>query len=202
MAPKGEWILLSTAVVRMAELSPIYRSYPGLARRDLEKAILADRVELRGYPIGARAGSPVAVPRPLSPRHEVNLHHNTILLRRPGPSGAGLLFRDVEIEWAEAAKYLRRFVPESPVVGAIATATNATDLASNTVEVGGKRARGPLPKKRKAIVEAMEAGIREGKWTLERLRKMPEKQMEETFRASRDTCRRAKKEFESKFVGD
>jgi hypothetical protein len=202
MTPEGDWILLSTAVVRMAELSPIYRSYPGFARRDLEYAICADRMELRGHPIGARAGSTVAVPRPISPRYEVNLHHNTILLRRPGPSGAELLFRDVVIEWAGTAKYLRRFVTESLVVGPIATATNANDLASNTVEAGGKRARGPGPKKRKAIMEAMETGIREGKWTLESLRKMPEKQMEETFRASRDTCRKARNELESKFVGD
>jgi len=99
--------LLSTAVVRMAELSPTYRSYSGLAHRDLEKAIRADRVELRGHAIGARAGSPVTIPRPLSPRYEVNLHHNTVLLKRPGPSGAELLFRDVEIEWTGAAEYLR-----------------------------------------------------------------------------------------------
>ena len=202
MARKGDWILLSTAVVRMTELSPTYRLRPGLAHRDLEYAIGADRVELHGHPIGARAGPPVAVPRPISPRYEVNLHHNTILLRRPGPLGAELSFRDVEIEWIGAAKYLRRFVTESPVVEPITTATDATDLASNTVEAGGKRARGPSPKKRKAIMEAMEIGIREGKWTLKSLQKMPEKQMEETFKASRDTCRKARNELESKFVGD
>jgi hypothetical protein len=84
MAPKGDWILLSTAVVRMTELSPTYRLRPGLAHRDLEYAIGADRVELHGHRIGASAGPPVAVPRPISPRHEVNLHHNTILLKSPG----------------------------------------------------------------------------------------------------------------------
>ena len=99
---------------------------------------------------------------------------------------------------------MRRFVIEgSGTVDALGTATGTiTDLASKAVEAGGKRARGPGPKKRKAIMDAMETGIREGKWTLESLRKMPEKQMDETFRASRDTCRKARKELESKFVGD
>jgi hypothetical protein len=35
-----EWLLLSRCVARMGELHPVYRSYPGYARRDLEAAIL------------------------------------------------------------------------------------------------------------------------------------------------------------------
>jgi hypothetical protein len=114
------------------------------------------------------------------------------------------LFRDVEIQWTGAAKYLRRFVTESPVTaGPFATVTNATDLASKTVEVGGKRARGRVPKKRKAIKEEMRAGIRAGKFTTEALEDMLEKEMAHAFRASRDTCRKARNELlsELKLVG-
>ena len=40
---EGEWLLLSVAVARMGELSPIYRTFPGYACRDLEIAIRARR---------------------------------------------------------------------------------------------------------------------------------------------------------------
>jgi hypothetical protein len=205
MAPEGDWILLSTAVVRMAELSPAYRLRPGLAHRDLEYAIRADRVELRGHPIGARAGPPVAVPRPISPGYEVNLHHNTILLRRPGHSGAELLFRDVEIEWTSARKYLGTILAASASTPTAPPSEVKTALANSsgvaTAKVGAPK-RGRRPKKLEEVKSAMRDQIQRKLLSASELKNMYEKELPNKFNASRTTCRDARKAILTEFVGN
>ena len=115
MAPDAEsseeWVLLSTATHRTGELSPTYRWYPGYARRDLESAIQADRIELRGQPVGRRpGGAPVLIAEPITPKHELDLIYNALKARRPGPLGAETLFREVEVEWTRLEIYFRTFV--------------------------------------------------------------------------------------------
>jgi hypothetical protein len=205
MAPEGDWILLSTAVVRMAELSPAYRLRPGLAHRDLEYAIRADRVELRGNPIGARPGSPVAVPRPISPRYEVNLHHNTILLRRPGPSGAELLFRDVEIEWTSASKYLGTILAASastPTAPPSEVKTAPANSSGVTAAKVGALKRGRRPKKLEEVKSVMRDQIRRKLLSVSELKNMYEKELPKKFNAGRTTCRDARKAILAEFVGN
>lgn len=57
-----------------------------------------------------------------------------------------------------------------------------------------EKSRGPRPKKREAIKEEMR------KLPLDILENMGEKEMEEKFQASRDTCRKARTEVVSEFV--
>jgi hypothetical protein len=101
-----DWVLLTTCVARMGELHPIYRSYPGYARRDLEAAIRAGRTCLRGHRPGQAVDPPTTIEMPITPRHKLDLFHNRLSERTRHHFG-GLLFRDVEIEWSGIAEYLR-----------------------------------------------------------------------------------------------
>ena len=101
-----DWVLLTTCVARMGELHPIYRSYLGYARRDLEAAIRAGRTRLRGHRPGQPNGLPIAIEIQITSRHRLDLSHNR-LSERPRHHFGGLLFRDVEIEWSGIAEYLR-----------------------------------------------------------------------------------------------
>jgi hypothetical protein len=106
-----DWLLLFTCVERMAELHPIYRSYPGFARRDLESAIRAGRCRLRGRRPGQSDDLPTAIAMRITFRHRLDLSHNT-LTERSHHFGS-LLFRDVEIEWNSVVEYLRARAAES-----------------------------------------------------------------------------------------
>jgi hypothetical protein len=104
----SEFILLSTAVARMGELHPVYRSRPGYARRDLESAIRAGRSHLSGRPNQAPDGPWISITEPITSRHKLDLHHNA-LSRQSGPHSYETLFRDVQIEWTAVASHLRAF---------------------------------------------------------------------------------------------
>jgi hypothetical protein len=111
--PQGaaDWIRLSTAVARMSEIDPAYRTYRGLARRDLEIAIRAGRVRIRGCPVGPPEPPPEEIEGPITPDYELDLIRDSLKERRAGPLQATLgsmtLFRSVEVEWTGAARYLR-----------------------------------------------------------------------------------------------
>jgi hypothetical protein len=107
-----DWLLLFTCVARMGELHPIYRSYPGYARRDLEAAIRAGRTRLRGQKPGQLDGLPTAIAMPITFRHRLDLSHDT-LTERARHNLVGLLIRNVEIEWNSVAEYLRARAAES-----------------------------------------------------------------------------------------
>ena len=103
----AEWIRLSTAVARMSEIHLAYRTYRGLARRDLETAIRAGRIRTRGCPVGPPEPLPEEIEGPITFMHELDLIHDSLKERRPGPLGPTTLFRNVEVEWTGAASYLR-----------------------------------------------------------------------------------------------
>jgi hypothetical protein len=109
-ATGNDWIPLSMAVARMGELHPIYRRYPGWARRDLDNTIRAGRALLRGRPPDAAdRAPPTIISGPISGRHKLDLHHNVLTLRtRPGPLGMETITRDVHIEWTSVEGYLRK----------------------------------------------------------------------------------------------
>jgi hypothetical protein len=62
--------------------------------------------------------------------------------------------------------------------------------------------RGPRTRVALRIEEAMKRDINEGRQTPESLAKMLEKRMEATYRASRDTCRKARKKVLSEILPD
>jgi hypothetical protein len=109
------------------------------------------------------------------------------------------LFRDVEIEWTRAARYLRTHAV--PALPAVATRLGVRgepeevekSAAEPVVTTSGKRQRGPVPKKLKATTEAMRARILDGSLSIDGLKKMLEKNMAEAFEVSRDTCRTARR---------
>jgi hypothetical protein len=65
--------------------------------------------------------------------------------------------------------------------------------AEDVLRTNVKRARGQLPKKLEATIEAMRVRIRNGSLTINGLGTMLEKNMAETFSVSRDTCRKARR---------
>lgn len=200
-----DWVPLSTAVARMGELGPIYRTHRSPARSHLENAIRANRIELRGHRVGARSGPPVAI-GPVSFRHEVNLFHDTLSLRRPGPSGPELLFRDVELEWIGAARYLRAISDvgsHTDIVVAI-TPKNTSDVSRPPAAAKRAMARGPRPKVRERVEDLMRSELRARRLTKENLETMPQKEMQAKFEASRETCVKARRQIlsEPEFVGD
>jgi hypothetical protein len=198
MVPDGEggdeWILLSTAIARMSELHPAYRSHPGYARRDLENAIRADRAILRGRSTGALDDPPVVITWPVTSRQELDLFHNTLSERRPGPLGGVTLFRDAQIEWTGIARYLRAFAVESRKTAEVwaAPQSDATEVFEAAKE---KRARGPQPKRLEATKDAMRTKLRKGDFTRDDLNKMIGKQMAAMFNVSRTTCTEARKQI-------
>ena len=195
-----EWLLLDTAVARMSELHPTYRRLMGLARRDLENMIQARRAKLRGRKPDAPHDPPQAISE-ISNRHRLDLFHNAVYERRPGTrpwGGDEVLFRDVEIEWTRAARYLRTHAV--PALPAVATRLGVRgepeevekSAAEAVVTTSGKRERGPLPTKLEATTQAMRVRICDGSLSIDGLEKMLEKIMAETFGVSRDTCRKAR----------
>ena len=206
--PQGtEWIRLSTAVARMCEVASAYRTYVGRARGDLETAIRAGRVRIRGCSVESLEGPPMEIGGPITSQHELDLVRDGLSERRPGPLGASLgpmsLFRNVEVEWTGAASYLRSVLPaigenrkivNLPPVGAV------DRIAPEAAE----RKRGRRPKKLEATKDAMRIKITEGTLTPERLKKMLEKELEAMFSVSRDTCREARNAILSElgFVGN
>ena len=202
--PQGaEWIRLSTAVARMCEVASAYRTYVGLARRDLKTAIRAGRVRIRGCSVESLAGPPVEIGGPIISQHELDLIHDTISERRPGPSGPMTLFRSVEVEWAGTARYLRSVQPVSGENRRIVDPPPAA--ASDRINLqAAKRKRGRHPTKLEAIKDAMRSKIKEGTITRGRLNEMLEKELKAEFGASRSTCREARNAIlsESGFVGN
>jgi hypothetical protein len=91
----------------MRELHPVYRSYPGYAREDLESAIRAGRARLRGLPT-VREGDVMTI-GPVTANHRLDLIQNRLIERRPRPMGWQTSFWDVEIEWTGISNYLLAF---------------------------------------------------------------------------------------------
>jgi hypothetical protein len=150
--PKGldEWILTSACVARMSELSPSYRFYPGRARGDLENSIRAGRVLLRGrrHPDTA----PEVFDEPITARHRIDLIHDTLSKRRPGPSDSSvLLLRDVEIEWHRTKAYLQAHAAEQWPIDA------RDDNAAPTPSTAGR------PKRIKLIKDYVEQEQKAGR---------------------------------------
>jgi hypothetical protein len=116
-----EWILLSTCVARMSELHPIYVSHQGYARRDLEKAIQAGRIVLRGCRPGLTDPTPEVIDGQIAATHRIDLIHNTLSERRPGLSDDISVFRDVEIEWNKTKAYLLTYAVEYMLKGSQGT---------------------------------------------------------------------------------
>jgi hypothetical protein len=189
----------------MTELSPTYRSYPGLARRDLENAIRADRIKLRGDPIGARSDHPIATAGPISPRHEINLIHDTLSLRRPGPSESELLFRNVKIDWTSASKYLGTVLAAStstPTVPPSEVKTAPANSSGVTAAKVGALKRGRRPKKLEEVKSAMRDQIRRKLLSVSELKDMYEKELPKKFNAGHTTRRDARKAILAEFVGN
>jgi hypothetical protein len=111
MQPEGDgaadWIPLTTAIARMVELAPVYGTLRGRARRDLSNAIDAGRMRLRGWRHGAE--TPEEFAYPIDRRIRLSLDHNT-LSQWVGTVTWDTVMRDVEIEWKQAAQYLRQHV--------------------------------------------------------------------------------------------
>jgi hypothetical protein len=101
----GDWVLLSMAVVRMGELNPAYRRFLDSARSELMRMIQAGRAHLRGHANQAPNGPWISIIDPITPRHTLNLFHNSLSIRT-GPHSYETLFRDVQIEWNSVVSYL------------------------------------------------------------------------------------------------
>lgn len=204
---RAEWIRLSTAVARMCEVAPAYRTYVGLARRDLETTIRAGRARIRGCPIGSLEGPPVEIGGPITSQHELDLGRDSLDERRSGPLGGSLgpmsLFRNVEVEWIGAAGYLRSILPVSQGNDKVTT-TQTAAAADRINPEAAKRKRGRHPKKLEETKDAMRTKIKEGTLTPELLKKKLEKELQAMFGVSRSTCRDARKAIlsESEFVGN
>jgi hypothetical protein len=133
-----EWLLLSTCIARMSELHPIYASYPGYARRDLENAIRAGRALLRGQRLGPADSSRELIRAPITAKHRLDLIHNSVSERRPGPYGDTVLFRNVESNWNRVEEYLRvRATEQWPLEKRSARASDAQQRLE-------RPARGPI----------------------------------------------------------
>jgi hypothetical protein len=109
----NDWLLLSMCVARMGELHPVYRSRLGYARRDLETAMRAGRISLRGRSTEALGDPPVPITFPITNNHRLDLIHNSLSQRKLGLLDGATLFRDVEVEWTGVARYLRALAAES-----------------------------------------------------------------------------------------
>jgi hypothetical protein len=131
---EGEWLLLSTAVARIGELSPIYRTFPGYACRDLEIAIRARRVPIRGRSTSSSSYTirPAIIDWPVDSSHRLDLVHDTLSQRARHDDVT--LFLSVEVKWTKKlSAYLR---------------TIAADLLQGTTAVRaptGTGHRGPVP---------------------------------------------------------
>jgi hypothetical protein len=187
----------------MSEIDPAYRTYRGLARRDLETAIRAGRVRIRGCPVGPPESMPEEIKGPITPDYELDLIHDSLKERRAGPLqtslGSMTLFRSIEIEWTGAASYLRSLLEAS---GRIHQPPAAAPDRINPQ--AAKRKRGRHPKKLEATKDAMRTNIKEGTIALEDLHAMPEKEIAARFCVSRFTAREARKAILSEydFVGN
>jgi hypothetical protein len=133
---KSEWILLSTAVARMGELNPVYRTRTGAARHDLEWAIFAGRMSLSGRPFREKVRQ--SIEGLTSSEHRLDLIRNTVRKRgvRP-PYEDTILFLEVQIEWSRAAAYLRSQAGQSE--GEISPVPAGTGMATRP------KRRGPVP---------------------------------------------------------
>jgi hypothetical protein len=98
---EGEWVLLSVAVARMAELHPSYATYTGCARRDLDRAIQAGRVNLRGCWSGTPNSPPTSIDAPIADR--LDPLRNVMIIRRPS---GDIIYRNVQVEWTHFAQYI------------------------------------------------------------------------------------------------
>ena len=98
---------LSACVARMSELHPVYRTRLGFARRDLENAIQAGRTVLRGRRPGRADHPPDVIDWPITARYRLDLTHDSLSERKPGPSGDIVQFWGVEIEWNKIKEYLQ-----------------------------------------------------------------------------------------------
>jgi len=204
-----EWVLLSTAIAGMGELHHDYRLYPGLARRDVERAIRADRLKLRGDDWKKEK---VPISGPITAQHDLDLVYNNLSERKPGPSPLNrqVLFRNVEVEWISTANYLREFLlSDRPILASakgiksIRANLKPPTATKNTVGFRPKIKTGPKSaRKLDATKEAIRTKIRSGALSVEDLKKMLEKEMQSIFGVSRDTCRKARKAVldESEFV--
>lgn len=150
---EGEWILLSEAVARMAEISPVYRSYPGRARDELERAIKARRVPLRGRPPGFRDEAPRLISMPITPAHELKWDRNSLVEReRRRGHGATLIFEDVELNWPPTAEYLRSLTPEATPQGVSRSRDALSDWmrANKVIGYGSTKDLGQKPNSERA----------------------------------------------------
>jgi hypothetical protein len=165
----NDWILLHTCIARMGELHAFYRSFRGYAERDLEAAVRAGRAALRGCRPGRADHPPETIGAPITARHRLDMVHNALGERRPGPSDHSvLLFRDVEIEWNAIKEYLQAGAAKCWPAGGIQKRRQREGLKEAK---GAKktRSRGPLPgtidrygKADKKLFPAIEKMIQEG----------------------------------------
>jgi hypothetical protein len=65
-------------------------------------------------------------------------------------------------------------------------------VSKDLAEASSKRPRGPKPKKREQVKEAMRNDIRQGRRTLAQLSEMREKELVAAYHVSRDTARKAR----------
>jgi len=196
----AEWLLLSTAVARMSELAPVYRSYPGIARRDLETAIRAGRAVIRGRPTGTSVNSQaVIISEHVTSAHRLDLIHDT-LIERGHPLDV-TLFRQVEVEWIGIARYFRTFAATGAQDH---TPTPAPESEERIARRTQARRRGRKPKKLEQVKERMRDDIRHGRITLAGFQGMLEKELVANYGCGRTTVRTARNAVleEKEFVGN
>jgi len=196
----GEWLLLSTAVARMSELHPGYRSFPGYARGDLECAIQASRVLIRGCSPGALNHPPELIAEPITNSHRLNLIHNTLSERGRGSMGYNTLFRDVEVEWTGAERYLHKFALARWPLPSEQRPTPKTRMRGTAPKKVPVRRRGPRPIKLEEVKGRMRDEIKSGQCTKDELQCMLQKTLASKYDVSRDTACKARDAVLSEFA--
>jgi hypothetical protein len=141
MAPEGEWILLSTAVVRMGTLHPNYFTWPGHARGDLEKVIRAGLAIIRGRRAGYLHKPPILIKEPVTATDRLDLVHNTFVKQARGLRDSGTLFRDVEIRWASVVPHLRSMTEARWGYKVTIAPTHSIAIPAETIVSGPKKTR-------------------------------------------------------------
>jgi hypothetical protein len=197
----GEWLLLSTAVARMSELHPKYQSQPGYANSDLETAIRADRVSLRGRPAGAIDHPPELFVEPITNNHRLNLIHNSLSARGRGSMGDNVLFRNVEVEWGGAEDYLRKLALARWPLQSEQNTPPETRSAITALKKTPTRRRGRQPTEREAVMQRMRDDLQQRRCSVGELRDMLQKNLVSKYGAgSRDTACKARDAILSEFA--